>query len=84
MFTSITDTDVKELILTSVRNVDSQLRIIISTIAFGMGVHCPSVHFGSPSDTESYFQEAGHAVDVLHLCNRGKLINSSKGNCVYF
>ena len=65
MFTSITDKDVKENILASFQNPDSQLRIVISTVAFGMGVDCPNVrqvvHFGPPGDIESYIQETGRA-----------------------
>ena len=65
MFTSITDGDVKESILTSFKISDSHLRIVISTIAFGMGVDCPNVrqvvHFGPSSDIESYIQETGRA-----------------------
>ena len=43
----------------------SHLRVVISTIAFGMGVDCPDVrqiiHVGMPADTESYIQETGRA-----------------------
>ena len=43
----------------------SQLRIVIATVAFGMGIHCPDVykiiHLGPPDDLESYIQETGRA-----------------------
>ena len=43
----------------------SQLRIVIATIAFGMGIDCPDVHhiihFGPPDDVEAYIQETGRA-----------------------
>lgn len=65
MFTSITDPPVKESIITSFQSTDSHLRIVISTVAFGMGVDCSNVrqvvHFGPPDDTESYIQETGRA-----------------------
>lgn len=41
----------------------SQLRIVICTTAFGMGIDCHDVHhvfhFGPPDYTESYVQETG-------------------------
>ena len=44
---------------------DSCLRVVVATIAFGMGVNCYNVHevihLGSPSDLESYVQETGCA-----------------------
>ena len=43
----------------------SSLRVIIATVAFGMGVNCPDVrqviHWGVPEDTEMYIQESGRA-----------------------
>ncbi len=43
----------------------SQLRIVIATIAFGMGIDCPDVqsiiHLGPSDDLESYIQETGRA-----------------------
>ena len=61
MFTSITDPNVKECILSSFQNIDHHLRVVISTLAFGMGADCPNVgqvvHYGPPDDIESYIQE---------------------------
>ena len=43
----------------------SSLRVVIATIAFGMGIDCPNVghviHWGIPSDAEMYVQESGRA-----------------------
>ncbi len=43
----------------------SQLRIVIVTVAFGMGIDCPDVHqiihLGPPDDIESYIQKTGQA-----------------------
>ena len=64
MFLSCTDAVVKDYILSSFTK-ESQLRIVIATAAFGMGVHCHDVrnviHYGTCSDIESYVQETGRA-----------------------
>ena len=87
MFTSITDPPVKESILAFFQSTDSHLRIVISTVAFGMGVDCSNVHqvvhFGPPDDTESYIQETGQAgrdgcaslALLLRKSNKGKKID---------
>ena len=64
MFTSCTEPAVKEDIIAGFTK-ESNLRLVIATIAFGMGVDCPNVrqviHFGAPSDIECYIQETGRA-----------------------
>ena len=64
MFTSITDTHIKEEIIRFFTK-QSRLRIVVGTIAFGMGIDCHDVrniiHFGAPDDVESYIQETGRA-----------------------
>ena len=46
-------------------NLSSHLRIVVATIAFGMGLNCPNVrriiHWDPPGDIESYLQETGRA-----------------------
>ena len=63
MYTSGTHPSVKESIISSFTEVDSVLRVLIATIAFGMGVNPPNVryvlHCGPPYDVESYVQEIG-------------------------
>lgn len=65
MYTRCTEACVKEDILQSFCHPEGKLRVIIGTIAFGMGIDCPdvrqTVHWGLSSDVESYVQETGHA-----------------------
>ena len=64
VFTSVTDQPQKDGIINAFTR-NSHLRIVISTVAFGMGVDCADVrqivHVGMPDDTESYIQETGWA-----------------------
>ena len=64
MFTSVTDQHQKDGIINAFTR-DSQLRIVIATVAFGMSIDCPDVrhivHIGVPDDVESYIQETGRA-----------------------
>ena len=64
MYTSCTDPSIKETIIMQFTKLETP-RILIATIAFGMGIDCPSVrqvmHFGAPHDLESYIQETGRA-----------------------
>ena len=63
MFTNITDDISKKLIVTQFCNSETELRVVIATVAFGMGINCPDVckviHFRSPSTLLNYGQEAG-------------------------
>ena len=58
MYTSCTDADVKDKIITSFTK-PSVLRVICATVAFGMGPNVRVV--GPPEDIESYIQETGCA-----------------------
>jgi superfamily II DNA helicase RecQ len=64
MFFQGTEDVVKDHIIRNF-TVPSRLRIVISTVAFGMGIDCPDVqlviHLGPPSDLEVYVQEVGRA-----------------------
>lgn len=63
MYTRCTEARVKEEIVHSFSNVDGNLRVVIGTIAFGMGIDSPNVrlvvHWGPSTDIESYIQETG-------------------------
>ena len=65
MYTSVSDDKHKQEIITQFTKPGSQLRIIIATIALGLGVDCPDVrqiiHVGTPEDVETYIQETGRA-----------------------
>jgi len=62
MFSACSRKDVKEAILSRFKRSTS-LRVVIATIAFGMGLDCPDirriVHYGIPADIESFVQETG-------------------------
>ena len=86
MFTSVTDSDIKETIIERFTQ-ESSLRVIVSTIAFGMGLDCPDVrqiiHFGIPESKEVYIQEVGRAgrdglpaVATLLVLPRNPRVNS--------
>ena len=64
MFTSVTDPSHKTKILELFKQ-PSNLRVIVATIAFGMGIDCSDVrqiiHVGLPDDICSYIQETGRA-----------------------
>lgn len=64
MYMSCTEDYVKEEIIKAFTK-DSNLQVVIATVAFGMGVDCHNVqqiiHFQPPTDIESYVQETGRA-----------------------
>jgi ATP-dependent DNA helicase RecQ len=63
-FTGCTEEYVRNTILKHFTTV-SCLRVIIATIAFGLGVNCADIrhiiHFGIPEDIETYVQQTGRA-----------------------
>ena len=62
-FHSKTDDVVKEFLLSGFTNENGIVRVLIATIAFGMGVDCKDLHiairYGPLGALEDYFQEAG-------------------------
>lgn len=64
MYTSCTHSTVKDQIVERFTR-ESSLRVVIGTIAFGMGVNCPDIrqilHWGISEDVEMYIQESGRA-----------------------
>lgn len=65
MYHSSTDERKKEEILNEFKKSDSQIRILVCTVAFGMGVGINDVeiiiHWGAPKNTLMYWQEVGRA-----------------------
>ena len=65
MYTACTYSTTKEAIVKTFCDANSPLRVIIATIAFGMGLDCPIIrrviHWGPPDIIESYLQETGRA-----------------------
>ncbi len=65
MFNACTTPAVKEKILQSFCSPGGVLRVVVATVAFGMGLDCPNVrrivHWGPSSDVEQYMQETGRA-----------------------
>ena len=64
-FTSGTQLQVKEEIIKSFKCPTAPLRIVVATVAFGMGIDCPNVrhviHVGPPDDVENYVQHIGRS-----------------------
>jgi superfamily II DNA helicase RecQ len=65
MFFQAVEPKVKDAIISNF-TLPSNLLIVISTVAFGMGVNCPDIrlviHLGPPSDLEMYIQEVAKEV----------------------
>ena len=53
----------EDFLLSDFTNENGIVRVLIATIAFGMGVDCKDLHiairYGPPGPLEDYFQEAG-------------------------
>ena len=65
MFHSCTEPCVKESIIASLTSTMSPLRVLIATVAFGLGIDISDIrtiiHFGASEDVESYVQAVGRA-----------------------
>ena len=64
-FSACNSPAVKNQVLSSFLSPNGRLRVVIATIAFGMGIDCPNIrqiiHWNPPSDMEAYIQETGRA-----------------------
>lgn len=65
MYTKCTESQVRESIVSSFATEDSNLRVVVATISFGMGLDCPNVvhviHWGPSSTVNDYVQEISRA-----------------------
>ena len=63
MYMNVTANDVKDQIVKSFCDPCGMLRIVICTVAFGMGLDCPNVshivHWGPSTDLEGYCKRLG-------------------------
>ena len=65
MFTAVSDVKVKDAILAEFVNPSTYLRVVVATIAFGMGLDAPDItrviHWGPSHSIEAYVQESGRS-----------------------
>ncbi|XP_031570761.1 putative ATP-dependent DNA helicase Q1 [Actinia tenebrosa] len=65
MLHSCTPEPNKNLVLKAFKERDSDIHVLVATIAFGMSIYCKGVHrtihFGPSKNIESYIQESGQA-----------------------
>lgn len=69
MFTACTHAAVKNDILESFCAADGVLRVVVATVAFGMGLDCPNVrriiHWGPSNDIELYIQVLKYNKNIM-------------------
>ena len=70
MYLSCTEQVVEEEIIRSFTQ-ESNLRVVVATVAFGMGVNCAGIrqviHFDTPSDLESMCRKLAVLVVMVYL-----------------
>ena len=70
MFTACTHPSVKEGIVSAFTNINSPLRIVIATIAFGMGLDCPNIrkviHWGPRQTLNLIFKKLVGPEGMVH------------------
>ena len=84
MLHSCTPVANKQNILKSFQSHNGTIRLLIATIAFGMGIDCQGVHrvihFGPSKNVESYVQETGRAgrdgqQSIAYILYNGVMLN---------
>lgn len=65
MFTAVSDVKVKDAILVEFVKPNTYLRVVVATIAFGIGIDAPDItrmiHWGPSHSIDAYVQESGRA-----------------------
>jgi len=93
MLHSCTPAANKQNILHSFQSEGGSIRLLIATIAFGMGVDCKGVHrivhYGPSKTMEAYVQETGRAgrdgeQSIAYILYHGILLNHVKGQMKSF
>ncbi|XP_068708396.1 uncharacterized protein [Montipora foliosa] len=93
MLHSCTPATNKKNILSSFQHEDGIIRVLVATIAFGMGVNCKAVHriihYGPSKNIEAFVQETGRAGRDGHQSNsfllyHGMLLNHVEGDIKLF
>lgn len=88
MFHAGSPESVKSHVLAEMVQPESELRVLVCTIAFGMGINCKSVyrsiHFGPSTNIEMLVQETGRLGRDVKQCfcyvlHNGHLLSHSKG-----
>lgn len=89
MLHSCTPSANKEKIILSFQSVTGTIRLLIATIAFGMGIDCKGVHrvihYGPAKNVEAYIQETGRAgrdgvQSVVYILYHGILLAHIDGH----
>ena len=65
LYTACTTEDTKDHILKSFTSPNGAIRIVVATIAFGLGLDVPNIrqtfHWGPSTDIEAHVQETGRS-----------------------
>lgn len=63
MYCSCTQSDVQQSILSTFLDVSGKFRVVIATVAFGLGLDCPDLRYvvccGPPENVKAYLLESG-------------------------
>lgn len=63
MFHANTEDYIKEFVTNSFSTIHGTVRVLVATIAFGLGIDCKGlqtvIHYGPPASLDDYFQESG-------------------------
>ena len=92
MFHHATHQRIKDIVASSFPKEDSNIRLVIASQAFGLGIDCPDVHYvvhwGAARTFEGFYQESGRAgrnpsivaysIVYYHLCDVTKMATDDR------